>query len=88
MIRPCKLLAQIDWLRLVEISPARYLLVIPSGMQVEVLEIAIHDLLADLTTDSEEMSLLKELQHILSHQRRQSSISKAELLFVDVPVKN
>lgn len=88
VVRPSKSLAQIKWLRLVEISPARYLLVLPTGTQVEVLEVAIHDLLDDLGPDSDERNLLMELQNIIGHQRRQRSISKAELLFVDVPGGN
>lgn len=88
VVRPSKSLTQIKWLRLVEIAPARYLLVIPTGTQVEVLEVAIHDLLDDLDPDSDERVLLTELQNILGYQRRRRSISKAELIFVDVPDGN
>ena len=85
VVRPSKSLTQIKWLRLVEIAPARYLLVLPSGTQVEVLEVAIHDLLDDLDPSSDERDLLAELQKIIGYQRRRRSISRAELLFVDVP---
>ena len=37
-------LRQIPWLRLVEVAPARFLLSIPSGTPVELLEIALDDL--------------------------------------------
>ena len=88
VVRPSQALSQIKWLRLVEISPARYLLVIPSGTQVEVLEVAIHDLLNEMGPDHDERPLLTELQQIIGHQRRQLSISKGELLFVDIPRRN
>ena len=87
VVRPSKSLRRIKWLRLVEIAPARYLLVLPSGTQVEVLEVAIHDLLDDLDPKDDEKVLLTELQSIIGYQRRRRSISKAELLFVEVPDK-
>jgi hypothetical protein len=85
VMRPSKSLSQIKWLRLVEIAPARYLLALPSGTHVEVLEVAIHDLLDDLDPGSDERTLLTELQKIIGYQRRRRSLSKAELLFVDIP---
>ena len=78
-------LQQIEWLRLVEIAPFRFLLVLPSGTAVEVLEVTIQDLLRNLDPSSSENALLKELLDVISHQRRGHSISKAELLFIDIP---
>ncbi len=80
-------LQQIEWLRLVEIAPFRYLLVLPSGTVVETLEVTIHDLLRNQEPDSNESNLLKELLDVIGHQRRGRSISKAELLFVDIPIE-
>jgi hypothetical protein len=78
-------LQKVEWLRLVEIAPFRYLLVLPSGTAVEVLEVTIQDLLRNLDPNNDENILLKELLDIISHQRRGRSITKAELLFVDIP---
>lgn len=80
-------LKQIEWLHLVEIAPFRYLLALPSGTAIEVLEVTIHDLLTSLEPDNIECIFLKELLNVLGHQRRTQSISKAELLFVDIPRK-
>jgi hypothetical protein len=77
-------LQQIEWLRLVEIAPFRYLLVLPSGTAVEVLEVTIQDLIRDLDPNSSESVMLKELLNVINHQRRGRSITKAELLFVDI----
>lgn len=85
LVGPSSSLRQIEWLHLVEITPLRYLLVIPSGTTVEALEVTIHDLLRHLETDSSESVLLTELLKVIGHQRRSKSISKAELLFVDIP---
>ena len=87
VIGPSSCLRQIEWLHLVEIAPFRYLLVLPSGTAVEVLEVTIQDLLRNFELDSSESVLLTELLGIIGHQRRSKSISKAELLFIDIPLR-
>ena len=87
MIGPSPSLQQIEWLRLIEIAPFRYLLVPPSGTAVDVLEVTIYDLLRDLDPNNSESLLLTELLNVLSHQRRGGKITKADLLFVDTPIK-
>jgi len=78
-------LSRIEWLRLVEIAPARYLLVLPPGMPIERLEVELQDLLETMDVSEEtERHLLDELQKMLTKFRRQNSISKGELLLVDV----
>lgn len=80
-----RILNRIEWLRLVEIAPARYLLVLPSGMPIERLEVELRDLLENLEPDETgEHRLLEMLQKMLVQQRRQKTVSKGELLFVDV----
>ena len=77
-------LSRISWLRLIEIAPARFLLVLPSGTPVESLEVAIHDLIRTLGPhDQSEHALLTELLILLGYQRRGKTLSKAELVFVD-----
>jgi hypothetical protein len=86
VVGPSRSLAQIQWLRLVEIAPARYLLVLPSGTPVESLEVATQDILDNLGPDEgEERQILSELRALLSDQRRLKTVSKAELVFIDVP---
>ena len=87
VIGPSSCLRQIEWLHLVEIAPFRYLLVLPSGTAVEILEVTIQDLLRNFELDSSESVLLTELLGIIGHQRRSKSISKAELLFIDIPLR-
>jgi len=81
---PSSSLRQIEWLHFIEIAPFRYLLVLPSGTPVEVLEVTIQDLLAHMDPNSDETALLMELRDVIGHQRRGRSLSKAELLFVDI----
>lgn len=85
VVGPNRSLSRIDGLRLVEIAPARHLLVLPVGMPIERLELEIHDLLEHLEPDRlEDRPLLEDLNDVLRQQRRQKRISKGELLFVDV----
>ncbi|MBI2568279.1 MAG: hypothetical protein HYV63_14740 [Candidatus Schekmanbacteria bacterium] len=77
-------LAGIDGLRLVEVIPDRYLLVVPSGASAESLELALHDALNELPADADpgERAILEELARLMGHGRRQSAMSKGELLII------
>jgi len=78
-------LNRIEWLRLVEIAPARFMLVLPPGMPIERLEVEMQDLIESLNEgDDGEQLLLVQLQKMLAQQRRQKTLSKGELLLVDV----
>ena len=48
IVGPSRYLQKIKWLRLVELAPMRYLLVVPSGTAIDSLEVAIIDLLENL----------------------------------------
>jgi len=83
VVGPSKRLHEIEKLRLVEIAPARYLLVIPTGMAIESLEVAIGDLLDRLKPDEAyEFELLTKLYHIMRRYRRQEDVTKAEILLI------
>ena len=88
VIGPSRVLKQIGWLHLAEIAPTRYLLVLPSGTPIESLEVEIRDLMENLAPDEEsERALLSELHNLMGHQRRHKTVSKAELIFVEIPSK-
>jgi len=79
------LLQKIDWLRVVEIAPSRHLLVLPPGMPIERLEVELRDLRESLDAgQSRELRMLEQLQSTLIEQRRKQTLSKGELLFVDI----
>jgi len=85
LVGPSRYLKQIPWLRLVELAPGRLLLSIPSGTPVESLEIAVHDLLEAVpATESRERAILEGLHALIRRLRRGRSLSKAEMLFVDM----
>lgn len=84
IVGPCASLSRIPWLQLVETAPGRNLLIIPSGMAVDSLEIAILDILENLPAiDVAERSQLVELRSQLGKLRRAGRISKAEIIFFD-----
>ena len=85
VISHCRALANIPWLRLVEIAPNRFLLSITPGTDVASLEVAIMDLIEhEVADDDHEKSLLEELRRCISHHRRQEEVTKGEILFIDL----
>lgn len=83
VIGPCRCLQEISWLRLVEISPARFILSVLPGTNVTSLEVALMDLIEHGgASDDYERSLLEELRQCISHHRRQEIVTKGEILFL------
>jgi hypothetical protein len=74
-------LRRIPWLKLVEISPARNLLIIPSGTPIETLEVSLLDLIEDAAPDFQEVAMLKQLRVTLSRLRREGRVTKGEIIF-------
>lgn len=85
IIGPSKRLKEIGFLRLVEIAPSRFLLVLSGGTAIESLELAVGDLLEHLASeDTHERELLTELQKVMRHRRRQQGVTKAEILLIRI----
>ena len=83
VVGPCASLARIPWLNMIEIAPARFLLTVPSGTAVEVLEVAIRDAIEQLpASEQREKVMLETLKDLLVGVRRASTVTKAELLIV------
>jgi hypothetical protein len=83
IVGPSRTLKEIDFLRLVEIVPLRFLLVLSSGTAIDSLELAVGDLLEHLAPeDAYERELLSELNKVLRHRRRERVITKAEILLI------
>ena len=85
VVGPSKVLRSIPWLRLIEITPARFLLTIPSGTSIEALEVALRDLIThpELLKNERENTILHELLELIGHQRRSRRLSKTEILVID-----
>ncbi len=74
-------LRRIPWLKLVEISPARNLLIIPPGTPIETLEVSLMDMIEDTGTDPKAVAMLKQLRTTLSRLRREGRVTKGEIIF-------
>jgi hypothetical protein len=85
VVPPSRSLREIEWLRLVEITPSRFLMALPTGTPVEALELAVTDLIEHLAPkDTYERNLLTELHRILSHRRRRQDVRKVEILLLQL----
>jgi len=85
IVGPSKRLLEIKWLQLVEIAPARHLLVIPTGTTIEQLEVAVGDVLDGLSPQEKyERELLAELHRVIRLRRRQQDVTKAEILLINI----
>jgi hypothetical protein len=82
IVGPSQLLQKIEWLRLVEVAPMRFLLSIPLGTSIESLELAVIELLED-AKPAWEHSLLTQLRDLIRRLRHRGELSKAEMLLVD-----
>ena len=83
IIGPSRALREIEWLRLVEVAPGRFLLAVPTGTATESLEVAVEDLIEHLAEDEQwERQLLTELHRVLRHRRQQREFSKMEILLI------
>ncbi len=85
VIGPSKILRKIHWIKLIEITPARYLVSIPSGTPIETLEVALRDLSRDpvLSKIEHENSILHDLLNLIGFHRRSHRLSKEEILVID-----
>lgn len=86
LIGPSRRLREIPWVRLAEVSPGRHLVTLTSGTSIELLEVAILDLLESLPPEDDgERAILLELRRLLGSSRRDRRITKFEMLYVDTP---
>ncbi len=84
VVPPCESLKKIPGLKLIEISPLRCLLAIPSGTSTESLEISLIDLLEHLPKEAiGERRILTALRQKIGQHRRNEQISKGEILYID-----
>jgi hypothetical protein len=76
-------LRKIPFLHLVEVAPGRFLLALDSGNDFHTLEIAIQDILEELTADQEyERTLISTLLEKVKSLRKSERVSMAEILLV------
>lgn len=84
IIGHCPSLAQIPWLGLVEITPSRYLMTMPTGTPLSSLEVALLDLIETLPeTGHPDRETLVEIRQQLSEHRRQDQVNTCEVFLLN-----
>jgi hypothetical protein len=84
LVGPSVCLRKIEWLRMIEVAPLRYLLTIPLGTPVDSLELAVIDEMDTAEAqDPWEQAVLQRLRQLFGSLRRGSELSKAEVLLVE-----
>jgi hypothetical protein len=88
IVGPSRVLRTIDWLRMIEVAPMRFLLSIPPGTAIDSLELTLIELLESTAgLDDHEVLLLSQLRDLLRRSRRRGDFSRAEILFIDTRAK-
>jgi hypothetical protein len=78
-------LASLRGLRLIQIRPSRYLIVLDRGMALAEVEITLLDALEALPSgDSRDRTILSELLYSLRSSRRSDRATTGELILVDI----
>jgi len=77
-------LANIQWIKLVEVAPNRNLITIPPGTSLELLEVSVLELIENMPSDEfKDQALLKEFCKYVGRLRRNNKMSTVEILLVD-----
>ena len=84
VVGPSEFLKRVPSLKLIEITPARYLLTISSGTPIEALEVALRDLVHDpkLQADEPEIRIVHDLLNLIGERRRTQRLTKSEILII------
>lgn len=85
VVPPNRSLRSIPWLKLIELTPTRYLIAILPDTPVEKLEVALMDLVQDAKRlAAEDLPMLEALTERIRDLRRRRKLSLAQILFVAV----
>jgi len=82
VIGPAPSLRKIDFLQLVEVAPARFLLALAPGHGFHQLEIALTDLMDDLPAENGERLLISRLLGHIRAFRKSEGVSMAQILLL------
>ena len=83
LVGPSKALRRIPFLHLVEVADSRFLLALDPGHDLSGLEIAIRDMIDDISGEENgERELLRDLLEAIKQVRKAERVSIAEILFV------
>ena len=85
VIGPSQALRRIPFLRMVEVAPERFILVLEPGKDFVTLEIALNDVLEELApADEWERGLIIQLVEEIRRLRKSERVSMAEILLIKI----
>lgn len=85
VVPPQPALSNLRWVKMIQIAPARYLLVVEPGTPIEKVEVALMDLIDEAKRSrTEDVAVLEALYATFGNLRRSGRVSKGEVLLVDV----
>lgn len=85
VVGPSEALKRIPFIHLVEVAPGRFLIALESGNDFKTLEIAIHDVLEDISESNlRERKLMLLLLENIRRLRKSDRVSMAEILLVNL----
>jgi hypothetical protein len=85
VVPPQPSLDGLAWMKMIQIAPARYLLVIEPGTPIEKVEVSLTDLTDDAKRSRpDEVPVLEAIRTTFADLRRAGRVTKWEVLLVDV----
>ncbi len=85
IVGPCKALATIPFLRLIEVAPGRFLLALEQGHDFRSLELSLLDVVETIPTEEfQEHRLILDLIDHIKKLRQSESVRMGEILFVRI----
>lgn len=85
-VGPCSLLNSIPHIKLIEISPLHYIISKPVGIPIEMIEIALIDVIETIRPDQQdEKDTLMKIRTYLKMHRESDSLQTREIILLDIP---
>ena len=88
-VGPCSLLNTIPHLKLIEISPLHYMISKPAGTPIEMIEIALIDMIEKISPEQhEEKDMLMKIRNYIKTHRENDSLQTREIILLNIPEEN
>lgn len=84
-VGPCSLLKTIPHLKLIEISPLHYMISKPAGTPIEMIEIALIDMIEKISPEQhEEKDMLVKIRNYIKTHRENDSLQTREIILLNI----
>ncbi len=84
-VGPCNILNTIPHLKLIEISPLHYMISKPAGTPIEMIEIALIDMIEKISPEQhEEKDMLMKIRNYIKTHRENDSLQTREIILLNI----